>query len=113
MKTCAIAVACCLAMTAMLAYAQTADEGYQMARVVSFEKLAANEQHPEYADRYKIAMQLGDTIYICQARGSAATFLDWAPNKEFPAKVDNKTLLVKNFNGQVLEMTILKKKTPK
>ncbi len=110
MKTFAIALACCLAMTAVLAYAQ-ADEGYQMARVVSFEKLAANEQHPEYADRYKIAMQLGGTLYICQARGSSATFLDWAPNKELPAKLANdKTLLVKNFNGQVLEMTIQKRK---
>ena len=110
MKKCSIALACCIVMAAMLAYAQTADEGYQMARVVSFEKLAANEQHPEYADRYKIAMELGGTLYICQARGSAATFLNWSPNKEFPAKVNNKTLLVKNFDGQVLEMAILKRK---
>ncbi len=113
MKTCAIALACCVTMAAVLAYAQNADEGYQMARVVSFEKLAANEQHPEDADRYKIAMRLGETLYICQARGSAATFLDWSPNKEFPAKVNNKILLVKNFNGQVIEMTILSRKTPK
>jgi hypothetical protein len=35
---------------AILAFAQTADEGYQMAKVVSFEKVAANAQHPKSAD---------------------------------------------------------------
>jgi hypothetical protein len=46
-------------MAAMLAYAQSADEGYQMARVVSFERVAANAQHMGDSDHYKILHALG------------------------------------------------------
>jgi hypothetical protein len=114
MKTLLIALLCCITMAAALTYAQSADEGYQMARVVSFEKLAANAQHPEYSDRYRIAMRLGDTIYIGHASGPVATFLDWYEGKEYPAKLDNKgkVLLVKGPNGQV-ELNIDKTKRPK
>ena len=67
MKTTPIALSCCVTMAAMLAYAQSEDEGYQMARVVSFERMAANAQHPEDSDRYKISMRLENTIYSCHA----------------------------------------------
>jgi hypothetical protein len=100
-------------MAAMLAYAQSADEGYQMARVVSFEKLAADAQHMENSDRYKISMRLGDTVYACHASAPAAVFIDWSAGKEFPAKLNGKILLVKNANGQVVELNIVGKKTPK
>ena len=100
-------------MAAMLAYAQSADEGYQTARVVSFEKVAANAQHMADSDRYKISMRMGDTVYACHASAPAAVFLDWTPGKEFPAKLNGKVLLVKNPNGQIVELTIVGKKTPK
>jgi len=112
MKTCLIALSCCVTMAAMLAYAQM-DEGYQMARVVSFEKLAASAQHPEDSDRYKISMRLGNTVYSCHASAPAAVFLDWSDGKEFPAKLNGKVLQVKGPSGQVVELNIVGKKTPK
>ena len=113
MKVRLLALSCCLALVAIFAYAQSADEGYQMARVVSFEHVPANAQHMEDSDRYKISMRMGDIIYVCHASGSAATFLDWSLNKEFPAKLNGKVLLVKNHDGQILELNIVSKKTPK
>ena len=66
-----------------------------MARVVSIDKVPADAQHPENADRYKISMRLGDTVYSCHASGPAAVFLDWSPGKEFPAQLNGKILQVK------------------
>jgi hypothetical protein len=103
-------------MAAMLAYAQNADEGYQPARVVAFERVAANAQHMKGSDDYKISMRLDNTIYICRTSGPAATFIDWTTGKEFPAKLNvpsGKILLVKNPDGQVLELNIVGRKTPK
>jgi len=111
MRTRLVVLSCCMAMAAMLAYAQDAD--YQMARVVAFERVPADVQHPEKADTYKISMRLGDTIYNCHANAPVAVFNDWTTGKEFPAKVNGKTLLVKNTDGQIIEMKILGKKTAK
>ncbi len=116
MKTCLVALSFCMAMAAMLASAQSADEGYQMARVVAIERVAANAQHMENEDNYKISMRLGDTVYACHASAPAATFMDWTIGKEFPAKLNDpkgRVLLVKNSNGQIVEMNIVGKKTPK
>ena len=116
MKTCLIALSCCITMAAMLAYAQSADEGYQMARVVAFERVAANAQHMAGLDDYKISMRLGSIVYGCRTSGPAATFIDWTNGKEFPAKLNvpnGKVLLVKNPDGQILELNILNRKTPK
>ena len=111
MKKRAIALAGCVVLVAVFVYAQSLDPGYEMARVVSFEKMAVSEQHPEYGDRYKIALRMGSTIYMCQGSGSAEMFLDWAPNKEFPAKlVTDKTMSVKGPHGEV-QLTIKGKKT--
>jgi hypothetical protein len=112
MKTCLV-LWCCITMTAMLAYAQGADEGYQTARVVAFERVAAEAQHMDNADRYKISMRMGDTVYACRASAPAAVFIDWTIGKEFPAKLNGKVLLVKNPNGQLVELNIVGKKTPK
>jgi hypothetical protein len=113
MKMRLVALLCLVTVAAMLAVAQGADEGYQMARVVAFERVAASAQHMEKSDNYKISMRLGDTVYACRASGSAATFNDWTTNKEFPAKLNGKVLLVKNLDGQVLEFNITGKKTQK
>lgn len=100
-------------MAATLAYGQGADEGYQMARVVAIERVAANAQHMENEDNYKISMRLGDTVYACRASGPAADFMDWTNGKEFPAKLDGKVLLVKSPNGQIVQLNIVGRKTPK
>ena len=116
MKKYLAALSCCIIMAAMLAYAQGADEGYQTAKVVAFERLAADAQHMADADRYRISMRMADTVYGCRASAPASVFLDWTTGKEFPAKItgkDGKVLLVKNPNGQVVELTITGKKTPK
>lgn len=113
MKSRLLALLSCVMMTAIFALAQGADEGFQMARVVAFERVAASAQHMEKSDNYKISMRLGDTVYACRASGSTATFNDWTTNKEFPTKLNNKVLLVKNPDGQILELTITGKKTPK
>ena len=113
MKRGLVALGCCIALAAMLAYAQNADEGYQMARIVTIERVAANAQHMENSDSYKIAMRLGDAVYKCQASASASVFIDWHDGKEFPAKLNGKVLLVKNPDGQVVELNIVGKKTPK
>ncbi len=112
MRVRSIVVACCLALVSVLAYAQT-DEGFQPAKIVSFEKLANSMQHPENNDRYKMAMRLGDTLYLCQASGPVKDYMDWTINKELPARVDGKVMHVKNFDGQMLQLTITGKKKPK
>jgi len=113
MKKCRIALLCFVTMAAMLAYAQNADEGFQMATVVSIDKVPADAQHPENADRYKISMRLGNTVYSCHAHAPAAVFLDWSPGKQFPSRLNDKVLQVKGPNGQVVDLNIVGKKTPK
>jgi len=113
MKAWLVAVSCCITMAAMLAYGQSTDEGYQTAKVVAYERLAANAQHMEDSGGYKISMRLGNTVYACRASGPAEAFVDWTAGKEFPAKVNAKVLLVKNPNGQVVELNIVGKKTAK
>ncbi len=116
MKTGLIALSCCIAMAAMLAYAQNAEEGYQMARVVAFERVAANAQHMGNSDEYKISMRLENTVYACRTSAPAATFIDWTTGKEFPAKLNTpngKVLLVKNSDGQIVELNIVGRKTPR
>jgi len=108
-----VALTCCITLAAVLAIAQDMDEGFQMARVVAFERVAANAQHMENSDQYKISMRLGDTVYACRASGPAANFLDWHEGKEFPAKLNGKVLLVKSPNGQVVELNVVGRKNPK
>ncbi len=95
-----VAGICLVLLIAMLTLAQ---DGYQPARVVAFEKVASSPQHPENADKYKISMQIGPTFYKCEARGSVATFNDWTTGKEYPARVDEKakTMQVKGPGGEV------------
>lgn len=104
---------CFVTLAAMLAYGQSADEGYQMATVVSIDKVPADAQHPENAERYKISMRLENTVYSCKANGSPAVFLDWSPGKQFPSRLNDKVLQVKSPNGQVVDLNIVGKKTPK
>ena len=72
------------------------------------EKLAENAQHMSDEINYKILMRLGDTIYECRTSAQAATFIDWSPGKQFPVRIDGKTLLAKNPNGQIVQMNIKK-----
>ena len=113
MKRCLIALLCLVTMAAISASAQSANQEFRMARVVSIDKVPADAQHPENADRYKISMRLGDTVYSCQASAPASVFIDWSPGKEFPAQLNGKVLQVKNKDGQLVEMTVVGKKTPK
>jgi hypothetical protein len=110
MKRYVVAFLCYIAMAGMLAYAQSADEGFQTATVVSIEKLAADAQHMEKGDQFKISMSMGDVLYMCKVSAPAATFMEWTRGKQFPAREDGKTLLVKNKDGQVVELNIAKKK---
>ncbi|MGH9501076.1 MAG: hypothetical protein ACRD3L_18195 [Terriglobales bacterium] len=113
MKRCLAVAFCCLTLMATLAYAQGGDEGYQTATVVSIEKLAADAQHMENSNRYKISMSMGDTLYVCKASAPAATFMEWTNGKQFPARVspDGKVLTVKNKNGQLVDLNIAKRKS--
>ena len=74
---------------------------------------AADAQHMANSDNYKITMRMGGVLYICHASASAATFIDWTEGKEFPAKLTGKVLQVKNPNGQIVELNVVNKKTPK
>ncbi len=115
MKTRFVVLACCITMATTLAYAQM-DEGYQMARITQFEKLASDAQHMTDTDQYKISMRLGGTVYYCRANESAATMSGWSMGKEFPAKLGDpkgKTLLVKSPSGQIVQMDVVGKKAPK
>jgi hypothetical protein len=108
MKTRLVVLSCYIALAAVLAHAQGADDGFQMARVMSIEKLAQNAQHMSDEINYKILMRLGDTIYECRTSAQAATFIDWSPGKQFPVRIEGKTLLAKNFDGQIVQMNIKK-----
>ena len=113
MKRFAILLSICLALASIAAYAQ--DEGFQNATVVAFERAANDAQHPEKADNYNISMRLGDIIYKCHANAPVTVFNDWTINKQLPARVspNGKTMQVKNFDGQMIELNIVGKKKPK
>jgi hypothetical protein len=111
MKNLASVVLCFSIFAAVLSFAQEGD--FQPARVIAFEKVAADVQHPEKQDSYKMSMRIGDTIYNCKANQPVAVFNDWTINKEFPTKVNDKTLEVKNFDGKIIELKIVNKKKPK
>lgn len=113
MKTRLAVLSCCVALAAMLAHTQSADEGYQTGKVLAIERVAADAKHMENQDNYKISMRLGDTIYKCTANAPAAVFLNWTTGKEFPTKLNDKVLLVKNSDGQMVELKITGKKTVK
>mgnify|MGYP005810185011 CR=1 FL=1 len=105
-----ILMVCCLSMLSTMAIAQ--DEGFQPAKIIAFERVANSPQHPEKADTYKMSLRMGDAVYMCQGNGPVATFNDWTVNKELPAKADEKakTMNVKNFDGKLIELKILKTK---
>ena len=111
MKTCWVLLVC-IAIAATLANGQGTDEGLQTAKVVSIDHIPADARHPEKADQYKVAMRLGDTVYLCQSSAPPSAFLDWSPNKEFPAKLDGKMLLV-NWPHGLVTLNITGKKTAK
>lgn len=113
MKARFTAVICGIAVVTAIAIAQNGDAGYQPATVVSIEKLAADAQHPENGDQFKIAMRMADTIYLCRSSAPSAAFLDWSSGKQFPARLNGKVLEVKNFDGQMLQLNITGKKKPK
>jgi hypothetical protein len=110
----AVVLSCCL-LAATFAFAQVMEPGFEMARVVAFDHVAANAQHMENSDQYKISMRLGNTIYACRGSGPASTFIDWSINKEFPAMLQNngKAMLVKSPNGEVVTLTVTGKKQAK
>ena len=108
-----VALSCLLLTASIFVFAQNDDAGYQMASVVSIDKVPANAQHPENAGRYKIAMRLGDTIYSCHGDGGPAVFIDWSPGKQFPAKLEGKVLMVKGPTGQVVNLNVTGKKAVK
>ena len=108
-----VAVLSCIIMGAMFASAQQMNEGYQMGKVVAFEKIAANAQHMEDSGRYNISMRLGDIVYRCRSSASASVFVNWTVGKEFPTKINEKSLLVKNPDGQMVELNILGQKKAK
>jgi hypothetical protein len=110
MKRRAITILGCVTLAAVFAFAQSGDEGYQTATVVSIEKLAADAQHMEKGDQFKISMSMGGVLYMCKVSAPAAQFMDWTRGKEFPARENDKVLLVKNKNGQIVELNIAKKK---
>ena len=112
MQTRSIALSFFLITATLVATAQTTDDGFQMAKVVSIDRVPADARHPENADQYKISMLLSGTIYTCHATGSPAIFLDWSPNKEFPAKLTDKIMQVKGPQGLV-DLNVVGKKTPK
>jgi hypothetical protein len=98
---------CCLSICGTLAFAQTT------ATVVSIDKQSSDARHPEKGDQYKIAMRIGNTIYMCHASGPASNFLDWSPGKEFPAQLSDKVMQVAGPNGTVVELNIAGKKAAK
>jgi len=111
MKTCWVLLVC-IVIAATVANGQGAGEGLQTAKVVSIDHIPADARHPEKADQYKVAMRLGDAVYLCQSSAPPSAFLDWSPNKEFPAKLDGKVLLVNGPHGPVT-LNITGKKTAK
>ena len=84
MRTRLIALSCCIALTAMLAYAQTGD--FQPATVVSIDKMASDAQHPEYGDHYRIGMRIGDTISPAAAAVGLRSIWDGPRTRNFRPK---------------------------
>jgi hypothetical protein len=111
MKTCWVLLVC-IVMAVTLAEGQAVDEGFQPARVVSIDHVPADARHPEKSEQYKVSLRMGDVLYLCQSSAPPSAFLDWSPNKEFPAKLEGKLLLVNGPHGQV-QLNITGRKTAK
>jgi len=113
MKKYLFALLCCIGVAVTLAWSQGMDEGSQLGTVVTFERAAANAQHMENEDNYNMQMRLGNVLYKCRASGSASTFVDWSPGKQFPARLSGNILQVKGPNGQIVDWNIVGKKVGK
>ena len=112
MKKATVLFLCLITVATLLAVAQ---DDFQTARVVAFERVPGDVQHPEKSDSYKMSMRIGDIIYNCKANAPVAVFNDWTVGKEFPARVNEKAkvMQVKNFDGNIIDLTITGKKHPK
>ncbi|HVZ16084.1 MAG TPA: hypothetical protein VG897_03130 [Terriglobales bacterium] len=112
MKKAVVLSLCLITIAALFAAAQ---DDFQTARVVAFERVPGDVQHPEKSDGYKMSMRFGDMVYNCKANAPVAVFNDWTIGKEFPARVNEKAkvMQVKNFDGQLIDLTITGKKRPK
>ena len=115
MKTRLVVSFCLIAMIATLAHAQAADNSFQPATIVAFERAAADAQHMENEDYYNVMMKIGDTVYKCRTSGPASTFIDWSINKQFPAQLNEKAkiILVKSPSGETVTLNIKGKKVQK
>ena len=66
-----------------------------------------------FRDKQAIDLRMHSEVTAIDVHASTVTVHDWTTGKEFPAKLNGKVLLVKNPDGQIVELNIVGKKTSK
>jgi hypothetical protein len=95
------------------------DEQYQSGKIVSVEKLPA--QNPTTSgsdapadvsaqvDRYNVGIQIGDTIYKARWKIYQPSDLDWVVGREVQVRPKGNVMYLKRHNGQILKASIVGK----
>src|SRR5690349_5214818 len=113
-KHLSLAILLALFLTAAFAFAQDAD--FQTGKIVAIQKISsgsgistAGTDAPtvQNRQRYKVSIQLNDTVYVCRADTTEDMDLEWAQGKEAPVRVKGKTLELKRANGKMVRLSIL------
>jgi len=103
-----------LFLTTTFTFAQDAD--FQTGKIVAIQKTSsgsgistAGTDAPtvQNRQRYKVSIQLNDTVYVCRADTTEDMDLEWAQGKEAPVRVKGKTLELKRANGKMVRLSIL------
>ena len=95
----------CLASLAAVSFAAAYE--YQTGKIIKVEtrQSQSSSMSTEPAlkaeiKNYRISIQLGGKVYVCQYQAGADSDLTWIEGKEVQARVKGKVLYVKKVNGQ-------------
>lgn len=107
-----IPVAVLIALLCTTLFAQDAD--FQTGKIVAVKKASSSVSTggtdaptTQNRQRYRVSIQVNDTVYICRADTTEDMDLEWAQGKEAPVRVKGKTLELKRANGKVVRLSIL------
>src|SRR5262249_26294456 len=98
-------------LVAVALFAQDAD--FQTGKIVAVQKTstslsAGGTDAPtaQNRQRYKVSIQVNDTVYVCRADTTEDMDLEWAQGKEAPVRVKGKTLELKRANGKIVRLSV-------
>ena len=106
-----------LLISSALLFAQDSD--FQTGKIIAVQKTSSGLSSPgtdaptaQNRQRYKINIQVNDTVYVCRADTTEDMDLEWAQGKEVPVRVKGKSLELKRASGKIVRLNILNTQKP-